>query len=96
MIEPKTEPGTMPLLASVSLVPGVAHTPANKHTSVIDIVRTKGTFWNADELAEVLAISRKHLYKLAKSGRIPCYRMGGAIRFDPEATAQWLEKRAIN
>jgi len=86
----------MPLLATDSLVPGVVHTSANKPTSVIDIVRNKGSFWNADELAEVLAISRKHVYKLAKSGRIPCCRMGGAIRFDPETTAQWLERRAIN
>ncbi|WP_348267906.1 helix-turn-helix domain-containing protein [Edaphobacter sp. DSM 109919] len=96
MIEPQTAPGTMPLLATASFVPGVVTTSARTLTSVIDIVRNKGCFWNADELAEVLSISRKHIYKLAKSGRIPCYRMGGAIRFDPEATALWLEKRAIN
>lgn len=64
------------------------------HTSVIDIVRNSGRLWEADQLSDILAISRKHIYKLAKSGRIPCLRMGGAIRFDPEATAQWLEKRA--
>ncbi len=66
------------------------------YTSVTDIIRAKGSFWTAEDLAEVLSISRKHVYKLAKGGRIPCYRMGGAVRFDPEATAQWLERRAIN
>lgn len=80
-----------PLLVNLSGV-----TPRqNQPTRITDIIRNHRTFWTADELSEVLAISRKHVYKLAKSGRIPCYRMGGAIRFDPEDTAQWLEERAI-
>jgi excisionase family DNA binding protein len=64
------------------------------YTSVIEIVRNHGKLWTAEDLAEVLALSRKHIYKLSKGGRIPHIRMGGAIRFDPEATAQWLEDRA--
>jgi excisionase family DNA binding protein len=65
-------------------------------TAVTEIIRSKGTFWSADDLGEVLGISRKHIYKLAKAGRIPHYRISGSIRFDPEAVALWLEKRAIN
>jgi excisionase family DNA binding protein len=87
-----TEPKSGPRNPSMAEILGA--TPANKHTSVIDIVRHRGSLWNADELAGVLDLSRKHIYKLSKSGRIPCIRMGGAIRFDPEATAQWLENRA--
>jgi excisionase family DNA binding protein len=65
-------------------------------TAVTEIIRAKGTFWLADELGDLLSISRKHIYKLAKAGRIPHYRLFGSIRFDPEAVAQWLESRAIN
>ena len=71
-------------------------TDTNKHTAVTEIIRSKGSFWSADELSEVLCISRKHIYKLAKAGRIPHYRISGSVRFDPEAIAQWLEKRSIN
>ncbi len=87
--EPKSGPRN-PLLADI-----LGDTPAKAHTRIIDIIRNRRSLWPADELAKVLAISRKHVYKLAKSGRIPCYRMGGAIRFDPEDTARWLEDRAI-
>jgi excisionase family DNA binding protein len=98
MIEPHMQARSL-AIAGRSLRSGSLHTePASftQPTAVTDIIRAKGSFWTADELAEVLSVSRKHIYKLAKGGRIPCYRMGGTIRFDPEATAQWLEKRAIN
>jgi excisionase family DNA binding protein len=58
------------------------------------MVRRRRTAWTADELAEVLSLSTKHIYKLAKRGRMPSLRIGGAIRFDPHATAVWLESKA--
>ena len=63
--------------------------------SLASLVRQRRTAWTADELAEVLSLSRKHIYKLAKKGRMPSLRIGGAIRFDPHATAAWLESKAI-
>jgi excisionase family DNA binding protein len=63
--------------------------------SLASLVRRRRTAWTADELAEVLSLSRKHIYKLAKKGRMPSLRIGGAIRFDPHATAAWLESKAI-
>jgi len=47
------------------------------------------------ELAETLSVSTKSIYKLAKSGRIPYFRIGGSIRFDPVTIANWLEARSI-
>src|SRR5260370_22320798 len=58
--------------------------------SLASLVRRRRTAWTAEELAEVLSLSRKHIYKLAKKGRMPSLRIGGAIRFDPHATAAWL------
>lgn len=63
--------------------------------SLASLVRRRRTAWTAEELAEVLSLSRKHIYKMAKKGRIPSLRIGGAIRFDPHTTAAWLESKAI-
>jgi excisionase family DNA binding protein len=63
--------------------------------SLASLVRRRRRAWTAEELAEVLSLSRKHIYKLAKKGRMPSMRIGGAIRFDPHATAAWLESKAI-
>jgi excisionase family DNA binding protein len=69
-------------------------TPNPKETLTSQI-RNRRTAWTAEELAELLALSRKHIYKLAKKGRMPSLRIGGAIRFDPQATANWLEGKTI-
>lgn len=63
--------------------------------SLASLVRRRRTAWTAEELAEVLSLSRKHIYKLAKKGRMPSLRIGGAIRFDPHTTATWLESKSI-
>ena len=42
------------------------------------------------ELARWLAVSRITVFKLAKAGRIPCFRIGTCIRFDPKVVAHWL------
>jgi excisionase family DNA binding protein len=49
----------------------------------------------APELAALLHVGKTVVYDLAKRGRIPHYRLGGSIRFDPATTAAWLRKRAI-
>ena len=46
----------------------------------------------ATELAQWLVVSRITVFKLAKAGRIPCFRIGTCVRFDPRAVATWLRK----
>jgi excisionase family DNA binding protein len=36
---------------------------------------------NAREAAELLAVSRSHILKLARDGDIPSIRLGGTLRF---------------
>jgi excisionase family DNA binding protein len=62
---------------------------------LIAIVEGKRGAWSASELAELLGCSGKHIYALAKSGRIPHLRIGGMIRFDPGITGAWLRERSI-
>jgi hypothetical protein len=34
----------------------------------------------------------QHVYKMAAAGRLPSFRLAGAIRFDPHELANWLRK----
>ncbi|WP_089407781.1 helix-turn-helix domain-containing protein [Granulicella rosea] len=63
--------------------------------NIVSHIRCRRSAWTAENLAELLSLSKKHIYRLAKQGRMPSYRVGGAVRFDPQATADWLEDRAV-
>ncbi len=41
--------------------------------------------WKVDEVAKALGMSRTWVYEHAESGELPSLRLGGALRFDPEA-----------
>ena len=68
---------------------------AASERGIIAEIRARRRAWKADELAELLGLSRKHILKMAKEQRMPSYRIGGAVRFDPSATADWLDSRSI-
>jgi excisionase family DNA binding protein len=44
-----------------------------------------GELWDAKDAARYLKVSRSWIYQRAESGLLPCLRVGGLIRFDPEA-----------
>jgi excisionase family DNA binding protein len=46
-------------------------------------------------LASILGVSAVTIFKKAKSGVLPCIRIGSAVRFDTRQIARWLDgKRA--
>ena len=47
----------------------------------------------AEDLAKLLCISKITVFKQAKAGRIPSFRVGTCVRFDPRAVANWLRKQ---
>ena len=47
----------------------------------------------ASELATILATSKMTIYRLVEQGAIPHFRVGGLIRFDPQAIADWLRRK---
>ena len=49
----------------------------------------------ADDLADYLSLSRKHIFRMAKAGRIPSVRIGGSVRFDPRKTGEWLKQNYL-
>jgi excisionase family DNA binding protein len=72
---------------------GAASGPAE--AEIIAIIAARCGAWSAPDLAKLLGCSVKHIYALAKSGRMPHLRIDGMIRFDPGATAAWLRERFI-
>lgn len=46
------------------------------------------------ELARILTMSRTTLYQMVEDGRIPHYRLGDSIRFDPVRVSNWLADQA--
>jgi excisionase family DNA binding protein len=58
--------------------------------ALADRIERFGHALNARQLATLLAVSTIVVYKLAKSNRIPSFRIGTCVRFDPRAVALWL------
>jgi len=46
----------------------------------------------AKNLAQLLQVSEVTVYKLAKANKLPSFRIGTAVRFDPRAVARWLRQ----
>jgi excisionase family DNA binding protein len=52
-----------------------------------------GLIHTAKQLAGMLNISPKTVFKLAKAGPIPSYRVGSAVRFEARHVIDWLRKQ---
>jgi excisionase family DNA binding protein len=46
----------------------------------------------AEEVAGILRVSKDRVYELARSGVIPCVRLGRQIRFSNTALNDWIIK----
>jgi excisionase family DNA binding protein len=44
----------------------------------------------AEELADLLKVSRLTILRRAKRGTIPSFRVGSCVRFDPANISRWL------
>jgi len=67
--------------------------PKLQPLSLADRIERFGRALNARQLAALLAVSKIVVYKLAKAGRLPSFRIGTCVRFDPKAVAAWLRAR---
>ena len=69
--------------------------PKNSSTEPLflaDRIERMGRALTANELAEMLTVSKITIFKQAKAGRIPSFRIGTCVRFDPRSVAQWLRR----
>ena len=61
--------------------------------NLVEILQEKSQALTVAELAILLRISQRQLYKLAAGNRIPSFKIGASVRFDPAAVAAWLGQR---
>src|SRR4029077_1186113 len=47
----------------------------------------------ARQLSELLSVSALTVFKMAKSARLPSFRIGASVRFCPATIARWLRER---
>ena len=59
---------------------------------LFDLLESKPV-WSIEELAEVLKVSRKTLYKQAKRGNLPSFRIGSCVRVYGKGLADHLRSR---
>jgi excisionase family DNA binding protein len=58
-----------------------------------DSLHGKSRALTVNDVATLLSVSERQVYKLAAEHRIPCFKIGGSIRFDPVAIASWLRQK---
>jgi excisionase family DNA binding protein len=56
-------------------------------------VRGRKTAMTVEEVAQLLNVSERHVYKLVQDGVLPHLRVGNSVRFDPDKIADWLDGR---
>jgi len=49
----------------------------------------------ASELAAYLRINRLTVYKMARTGKLPAFRIGSDYRFNVEAIDRWILDRKV-
>lgn len=60
-----------------------------------DRVRAMSRALTVRELANLVHVSERLIYRMAADGTIPSLRICGSVRFDPAATAAWLRQSMI-
>ena len=65
---------------------------AQKQLTLAERIEAIDGAMTAEKLAKLLGVSKITIFKQAKAGRIPSFRIGTCVRFDPRAVANWLRK----
>jgi len=60
---------------------------------ILQMLESKEHALKASELAKLLGVTRQHIYKMAATSAIPSFRVGTAVRFDPNQIVEWLTRR---
>jgi excisionase family DNA binding protein len=58
-------------------------------------LRSKNKALRVEELADLLGVAIRTVYKEVEDNRIPFFRIRSSIRFDPHQVAEWLEGKMV-
>jgi len=75
---------------SARFSPSLTAVTKGQPSTLAEQIERSGRALTARELAAMLSVSTITIFKQAKAGRIPCFRIGTCVRFDPRAVANWL------
>jgi excisionase family DNA binding protein len=59
---------------------------------IADSLKDRQTAITVPELAKMLTLSRRQLYKMASANRIPNFKVGTSVRFDPGEIREWIQE----
>jgi excisionase family DNA binding protein len=62
---------------------------------MLEELKTKRSAMTVKEVAEILSLSQREIYKLAASNQIPHFKIGSSVRFEPSMVLTWLEERML-
>ena len=62
---------------------------------MLEELKAKRAALTVKELAKILSLSEREIYKLAASNQIPHLKIGASVRFDPPALVIWLEAKML-
>jgi len=75
----------LPMVDLAAPTPAAEHEPAEEHGPLIDV----------GGLAERLGVDVRFVRRLVDERRIPFYKVGKHVRFDPADVAHWLADRRV-
>jgi len=58
------------------------------------LAKRGGVAMTVEEVAGLLNVSQRHIYKLVQENKIPHVRIGSAVRFDPKDLSLWVSRMA--
>ena len=64
-----------------------------KPSILADFIAKKTSALTVADVAALLNISKREVYKLVAEFRIPSFKIGGSIRFDPLVFSVWLRQK---
>jgi excisionase family DNA binding protein len=62
---------------------------------MLEDLKARRSAMTVRELAEILHLSQREIYKLAATNQIPHFKIGSSVRFDATAVLVWLEEKAM-
>jgi excisionase family DNA binding protein len=65
-----------------------------KFMTLAELVEEKTEALRVRDVARLLDVSAKQIYKMAAKGQIPSLRIANTVRFDPQEFAIWLRTKS--
>lgn len=66
------------------------------HQSTAAATTTRGPLLDIEAVAEALGVTPRHIRRLVAERRIPFFKVGKFVRFDPGALDLWLDQSRVD